>query len=240
MTAAGARGRQASRSPTTRMPRRNGSGAIPALPLRSSGSSSAIAIAGDNEVFTIEDEAMGEGIQLHFYADSMARITTARKGGGGADPEYRVEYSLVDGIRGYRKLVSAFVRGGCAALDEHGSWMPDAADLERAAGDATRPGRPAWVCARAVSRTCDTWGRAGPGDHPELCPPGDQRCTAPQPCRSRSSGTRRTARTRAHSRWHGCHRHVHPTAWCEQEVRAHDGPRPRALRARIGHLAAAR
>ncbi|MEU9202082.1 DUF6357 family protein [Streptomyces sp. NPDC048332] len=88
--------------------------------------------AGDNEVFTIEDEAMGEGIQLHFYADSMARITTARKGVGGAEPEYRVEYSLVDGMGGYRKLVSAFVRGGCAALDGHGSWMSDAADLERA------------------------------------------------------------------------------------------------------------
>ncbi|MFI6962445.1 DUF6357 family protein [Streptomyces sp. NPDC050255] len=88
--------------------------------------------AGTNQVFTIEDEAMGEGIQLHFYADSVARVTTARKGEDGADPEYRVEYSLVDGIRGYRKLVSAFVRGGCAGLDEHGSWMSDAADLERA------------------------------------------------------------------------------------------------------------
>ncbi|MFF5897584.1 DUF6357 family protein [Streptomyces argenteolus] len=88
--------------------------------------------AGDNEVFTIEDEERGEGIQLHFYADSIARITTAREGEGGADPEYYVEYSLVDGISGYRKLVSAFVRGGCAALDEHGSWMSDAAELERA------------------------------------------------------------------------------------------------------------
>ncbi|MFE9858108.1 DUF6357 family protein [Streptomyces sp. NPDC005780] len=88
--------------------------------------------AGNNEVFTVEDEAMGEGLQFHFYADSIARITTARKGEGGSDPEYRVEYSLVDGTGGYRKLLSAFVRGGCAALDEHGSWMSDAADLERA------------------------------------------------------------------------------------------------------------
>lgn len=88
--------------------------------------------ASDNEVFTIEDEAMGEGIQLHFYADSLARITTAREGGGGSEPEYRVEYSLVDGIEGYRKLVSAFARGGCAALEPHGSWMSDAAELERA------------------------------------------------------------------------------------------------------------
>ncbi|MFD4029964.1 DUF6357 family protein [Streptomyces sp. NPDC058637] len=88
--------------------------------------------AADNEVFTIEDEEMGEGIQLQFYADSVARITTARAGEDGTDPEYRVEYSLVDGIGGYRNLVSAFVRGGCAALDQHGSWISDVAEFERA------------------------------------------------------------------------------------------------------------
>ncbi|GGP69662.1 DUF6357 family protein [Streptomyces sindenensis] len=88
--------------------------------------------AADNEVFTIEDEEMGEGIQLHFYADSIARVTTVREGVGGADPEYRVEYGLVDGIDGYRKLVSAFVLGGCAALDGHGPWMSDVAEFERA------------------------------------------------------------------------------------------------------------
>ncbi|SBT67810.1 hypothetical protein GA0070622_4875 [Micromonospora sediminicola] len=88
--------------------------------------------AGDNEVFTIEDEEMGEGIQLHFYADSVARITTVRPGEAGSDPQYRVEYSLVDGIGGYRNMVSAFVRGGCAALDQHGPWMADVAEFERA------------------------------------------------------------------------------------------------------------
>ncbi|GAB4055454.1 DUF6357 family protein [Catellatospora paridis] len=88
--------------------------------------------AGDNEVFTIEDEEMGEGIQLHFYADSIARITTVRHGEAGSDPQYRVEYSLVDGIGGYRNLVSAFVRGGCAALEQHGPWMSDVAEFERA------------------------------------------------------------------------------------------------------------
>ncbi|MFD3920545.1 DUF6357 family protein [Streptomyces sp. NPDC058595] len=88
--------------------------------------------AADNEVFTIEHEKMGEGVQLHFYADSIARITTVHEGEGGADPEYRVEYSLVDGIGGYRKLVSAFVRGGCAALERHGPWIPDVAEFERA------------------------------------------------------------------------------------------------------------
>ncbi|MFE6036628.1 DUF6357 family protein [Streptomyces sp. NPDC056452] len=88
--------------------------------------------AADNEVFTIEDEEMGEGIQLHFYADSIARVTTVHEGGAGSDPEYRVEYSLVDGLGGYRNLVSAFVRGGCASLDQHGSWMSDNAEFERA------------------------------------------------------------------------------------------------------------
>lgn len=89
-------------------------------------------VASDNEVFTIEDEERGEGIQVHFYADSIARITTVREGTGGADPEYRVEYGLVDGVSGYRRLVSAFVRGGCAALDGLGAWMSDHAEFERA------------------------------------------------------------------------------------------------------------
>ncbi|WFE64281.1 DUF6357 family protein [Micromonospora sp. WMMD714] len=87
--------------------------------------------AADNEVFTVEDEERGEGIQLHFYADSIARITTVRPGEGESDPQYRVEYSLVDGIAGYRDLVRAFVRGGCAALDQHGPWTSDVAEFER-------------------------------------------------------------------------------------------------------------
>ncbi len=86
----------------------------------------------DNQVFTIEDEAMGEGIQLHFYADSAARVTTAVAGGDGVDPEYRVEYGLVDGMNGYRALLGVFVRGGCAALDDHGPWMLDPDELEAA------------------------------------------------------------------------------------------------------------
>ncbi|MBW4705209.1 hypothetical protein J7462_26370 [Micromonospora sp. RL09-050-HVF-A] len=87
--------------------------------------------AGDNEVFTIEDEERGEGIQLLFYADSIARITTVRPGEAGSAPQYRVEYRLVDGIGGYRTLVGAFVRGGCAALDQHGPWTSDVAEFER-------------------------------------------------------------------------------------------------------------
>ncbi|MEV6281818.1 DUF6357 family protein [Kribbella sp. NPDC051770] len=84
--------------------------------------------AGDNEVFTIEDEAAGEGLQLHFYADSVARITTVSKGAG--EPKYQVEYSLVDGMDGYRAVVGAFITGGCAALDAHGPWLTNA-EFER-------------------------------------------------------------------------------------------------------------
>ncbi|MET8941904.1 DUF6357 family protein [Streptomyces rubiginosohelvolus] len=96
--------------------------------------------AGDNEVFTVEDEELGEGIQLHFYADTAARVMTVRKGRGGSDPEYRVEYTLIDGMSGYRTLVSSYVRGGWAGLDRHGSWLSDAAELERAR--RRRDGRP--------------------------------------------------------------------------------------------------
>ncbi|MFD0306720.1 DUF6357 family protein [Streptomyces sp. NPDC127119] len=88
--------------------------------------------AADNEVFTIEDEEMGEGIQLHFYADSIARITTLRAGEGGSDPQYGVEYGLVDGISGYRNLVNVFVHGGYAALEQHGPWISDVTEFERA------------------------------------------------------------------------------------------------------------
>ncbi|MEU6942744.1 DUF6357 family protein, partial [Streptomyces rubiginosohelvolus] len=33
---------------------------------------------------------------------------------------------------GYRKVVGAFARGGCAALDPHGPWMSDVNEFERA------------------------------------------------------------------------------------------------------------
>ncbi|MFF9752918.1 DUF6357 family protein [Streptomyces sp. NPDC014344] len=88
--------------------------------------------AADNQVFAIEDEERGEGIQLHFSADSIARITTVREGKDGADPEFRVEYSLVDGLDAYRTLVHAFVRGGCAALEPYGPWISDVDEFERA------------------------------------------------------------------------------------------------------------
>lgn len=89
-------------------------------------------VGSDNQVFTIEDEVMGEGIQLHFYADSAVRITTAVAGSDGVEPEYRVEYVLVDGMDGYRALLGAFVRGGCAALDPFAPWMVDVDEFEAA------------------------------------------------------------------------------------------------------------
>ncbi|GAA2285976.1 hypothetical protein GCM10009853_046260 [Glycomyces scopariae] len=85
--------------------------------------------AGDNEVFTIEDEAAGEGIQLHLYADTAARITTPIPG---EDPQYQVEYALIDGLHGYRDLVAAFIKEGCPALDTLGPWTTDVEEFERA------------------------------------------------------------------------------------------------------------
>ncbi|WP_299538856.1 DUF6357 family protein [uncultured Streptomyces sp.] len=85
-----------------------------------------------NQVFTIEDEELGEGLQFLFYADCAARITTVRAGEGGSEPEYGVEYRLADGMGDCRDLVSTFVRGGYAALGGHGPWMPDIAEFERA------------------------------------------------------------------------------------------------------------
>lgn len=95
-------------------------------------------VGSDNEVFTIEDEALGEGIQLHLYADSIARVTTVATDDDGADPQHRVEYRLVDGMDGYRVLVSAFARGGCAALAAHGPWTTDPDELERLRREAAR------------------------------------------------------------------------------------------------------
>lgn len=89
-------------------------------------------VGSRNQIFTIEDEALGEGIQLHFPVDAAVRITTAVEGTDGVDPEYRVEYGLVDGMDGYRALLGAFVRGGCAALDQHGPWMLDFDEFEAA------------------------------------------------------------------------------------------------------------
>ncbi|GIG65708.1 DUF6357 family protein [Phytomonospora endophytica] len=80
-----------------------------------------------NEVFTLEDEDPGEGIQLHFYADSIARIATVPQGDG-----YRVEYGLIDDLAHYRAMVRAYVAGGFGALDELAGWMSDHAAFEDA------------------------------------------------------------------------------------------------------------
>lgn len=85
-----------------------------------------------NQVFAIEDEALGERVQLFFYADAIARVTTATPADGETKAVYRVEYSLVDDLGHFRALVRGFVEDGCAALDGLGRWMSDADELERA------------------------------------------------------------------------------------------------------------
>ncbi|MEU1587827.1 DUF6357 family protein [Micromonospora sp. NPDC005710] len=74
---------------------------------------------GDNDVFTIEDEEMGEGIQLHFYADSIARITT-------------VGPKLVRCVSSYPRKCAATPRPGRSARRRGGTRR-----------SRRRPGRPA-------------------------------------------------------------------------------------------------
>lgn len=88
-------------------------------------------VDGHNEVFSLEDEAAGDGVQLHFYADSIARVTTVGPAADG-QPEYRVEYALVDDLAHYRRMVRAYVTGGFAALADLGHWYGDAAEFEQA------------------------------------------------------------------------------------------------------------
>lgn len=64
--------------------------------------------------------AAGVFALIHYAGDAIAR-----------EPQYQVEYGLVDGMGGYRTLVRDFVPGGCAALDQHGPWMSDVAEFER-------------------------------------------------------------------------------------------------------------
>ncbi|WTF64427.1 DUF6357 family protein [Streptomyces anulatus] len=56
-----------------------------------------------------------------------------------------VEYNLADGTGGYQNLMSAFVRGSCAALEQHDPWLraahPDR--LRRQGGHSGRPALPA-------------------------------------------------------------------------------------------------
>lgn len=83
-------------------------------------------------VFILEDEAEGEGVQFEFGTDAVVRVTTVREATGDADPEYYIEYALVDGLRDYRALVRDFIDGGCAALDSYGPWMTDPDEFDAA------------------------------------------------------------------------------------------------------------
>lgn len=71
--------------------------------------------------FSIEDEENDEGLLLLFGARATCRVKGSR-----------VEYRLVTGSSGYRNQVADFVRGGFAALDLRGPWLPDLAALDRA------------------------------------------------------------------------------------------------------------
>ncbi|CAM3473811.1 DUF6357 domain-containing protein [Occultella aeris] len=97
-------------------------------------------IGSRNEVFTLEDEALGEGIQLHFYASSLARIATVSDDGGEAETKYRVEYGLIDDLAHYRAIVRGYVSGGFDALDGLAVWMSDHSEFEEARRRRDSPG----------------------------------------------------------------------------------------------------
>lgn len=86
-----------------------------------------------NEVFTLEDESQGDGIQLMFYADSIARVATLTPATDSSDPVYRVEYGKLTDLAHYRAVVRLFVAGGFNALDELCHWYddPDAFEVAR-------------------------------------------------------------------------------------------------------------
>ncbi|UOQ56213.1 DUF6357 family protein [Leucobacter allii] len=83
-----------------------------------------------NDVFVLEDEAAGDGIQLMLSADAIARVRTVTAETPGTPAAYRVEYGLVDGLPGYREMVRAYVAGAFTALDGLARWTSDPAELE--------------------------------------------------------------------------------------------------------------
>ncbi|WP_053734006.1 DUF6357 family protein [Nocardia sp. NRRL S-836] len=74
--------------------------------------------------FAIEDEENDEALLLLFEVRAVCRV----KG-----PQHaRTEYRVVTGRGDHRAQVDTFVRGGFAALDPHGPWLPDVDSLLRA------------------------------------------------------------------------------------------------------------
>ncbi|MGW0785502.1 DUF6357 family protein [Streptomyces sp. NPDC002913] len=78
----------------------------------------------DSTTLRIEDEGSEEALVLLFDDGAVCRVK------GAQSP--RTEYRLVTNASGYRTQIAQFVRGGFAALDRHGPWLPDTAALERA------------------------------------------------------------------------------------------------------------
>ena len=83
-------------------------------------------------MFTLEDEAAGDGIQLMFYADSIARVMTVKASTESSEPEYRVDYGLLDDLAHYRLAVRQYIAGGFSGLDGVCRWLSDADALEAA------------------------------------------------------------------------------------------------------------
>lgn len=59
---------------------------------------------------SVEFPDVGDGIQAHFWLDLLARYRVLTPDDGTTDPEYHVEYALLDGMADYRALVRAALR----------------------------------------------------------------------------------------------------------------------------------
>lgn len=86
--------------------------------------------SGNNEVFTLEDETVGDGIQMHFHASSIARVETMS--GHGDSATFRVEYGLIDDLAQYRRAAREYIAGGFDALRGLTRWMVDHDEFEAA------------------------------------------------------------------------------------------------------------
>ncbi|HEX7309410.1 DUF6357 family protein, partial [Lentzea sp.] len=80
--------------------------------------------AADNTSFCMEDTAAEEALVFMVDIGAICRV----RGFEDSHTEYRV----VTGSGDHRTLAAEFVRGGFAALDPHGPWLPDAESFLRA------------------------------------------------------------------------------------------------------------
>jgi hypothetical protein len=89
-------------------------------------------VGPENEIFSVEDRAGDQGIQLQLYASSLARVRAREEAERDGASVSWVEYGLAEDLAHYRALVRAFVAGGYDALDALTRWYADHDAFEEA------------------------------------------------------------------------------------------------------------